>query len=122
MRVEAWRKWIVEFPERLAHLRKLKGLSQSELSQAIGIHLSQIKRYEKGSSQPTLDVLRNMAKVLEVSADLLLFGTDERGPQEELRLQFDAIRQLDAEEQKAVKLLLDGVILRHQAKQWINVG
>lgn len=38
--------------------------------------------------QPTFDVIRRLAVALQVSADVLIFGADERGPDGDLRLQF----------------------------------
>jgi transcriptional regulator with XRE-family HTH domain len=111
-------EWTMEFPERLQHLRKQKGLTQKALADAVGMSLIQISRYESGQSQPTLDVLRRLAVALSVSADELLFDTEERGPDEELRLQFEAISRFDAEEKKVVKAVLDSLILKHEAKRW----
>jgi transcriptional regulator with XRE-family HTH domain len=81
----------------------------------IGIHVVQLRRYESGASQPTLDVIRNLAVALSVSADLLLFGKEERGPDDELRLQFEAVSKFTDEERKAARAVLDGLILRHEA-------
>jgi transcriptional regulator with XRE-family HTH domain len=111
-------EWTMEFPERLQHLRKQKGLTQKTLADAVGMSLIQISRYESGQSQPTLDVLRRLAVALSVSADELLFDSEERGPEEELRLQFEAISRFDAEEKKVVKAVLDSLILKHEAKRW----
>jgi len=57
----------------------------------VGIHVTQLSRYESGSSQPTLDVIRKIAVALSVSADELIFDENERGPQDDLRLQFEAV-------------------------------
>ncbi len=108
----------MDFPHRLAKLRKDKGLTQYALADASGVHVSQIRRYEGATSQPTLEVLRKLAVALSVSADLLLFDLEERGPDEELRLQFERIARFDAEEKKVVKAVLDSLILKHEAKQW----
>lgn len=105
------------FPERLAQIRKERGMTQQALSDRVSIHVVQLRRYESGASQPTLDVIRNLAVALSVSADLLLFGKDERGPDEDLRLQFEAVTRFDAEEKKAVRSVLDGLILRHEARR-----
>jgi hypothetical protein len=79
----------------------------------------QLRRYESGSShQPTLDVIRHLPVALSVSADLLLFGESQRGPDEDLRLQFEAVSQFDSEEKKVVRSLLDGMILQHEARRW----
>ena len=108
----------MEFAQRLAELRKQRGLSQPELADRVGVHVSQVRRYEAGSSQPTLEVLRKMAKALGVSADVLLFDEDERGPQDPgLRLHLEAFDELDPDEQAALRTVIEGTLLRHQAKR-----
>ena len=77
----------------------------------------QIRRYESGASQPTLDSIRRLALALGVTTDELIFDKDERGPDEELRLQFEAISRFDPEEKKIVEALLEGMILKHEAKR-----
>ncbi|MGO9130068.1 MAG: helix-turn-helix domain-containing protein, partial [Bryobacteraceae bacterium] len=77
-----------------------------------------LRRYEAGASQPTLDVIRRLATALSVSADLLLFGKDERGPDDDLRLQFEAVSRFGAEEKQVVRSLLEGMILKHEARRW----
>lgn len=104
----------MNFPDRLAALRKENNLTQQALADSIGLHVSQVKRYEAGSSQPTLDVLRKIAVALNVSADLLLFDKDERGPKGELRLQFEAVQRMSKDEQKVIASLLDAYIKKHQ--------
>ena len=85
----------------------------------IGIHVSQLKRYEGGSSQPTLDVFRRITLALNVSADALLFDESERGPgDDQLKLQFEAVSKLDSKEQDAIRTLIDGVLLMHDAKRY----
>jgi transcriptional regulator with XRE-family HTH domain len=107
----------MDFPERLTALRKQKGLTQRELAQAIGIHVTQLRRYEAATSQPTLDVLRRLAVVLSVSADLLLFDHDERGPGDDLRLEFEAVSRLDARDKEVVRSVLEGILLKHEARR-----
>jgi transcriptional regulator with XRE-family HTH domain len=108
----------LDFPQRLATLRKQYGLTQQALAERIGVHVVQLRRYEAGASQPTLEVIRKLATALSVSADLLLFGKDERGPDEDLRLQFEAVSRFDAEEKQVVRSLLEGMILKHEARRW----
>jgi transcriptional regulator with XRE-family HTH domain len=116
--VKAKAKPALDFPQQLAELRKQHSLTQQALADRVGIHVVQLRRYESGSSQPTLDVIRRLALALSVSADVLLFGKKERGPDEDLRLQFEAVSQFDAEEKKVVRSLLEGMILKHEAKRW----
>lgn len=107
------------FPERLAIIRKQRKLGFPELAQMIGIHPTQLRRYEKGESQPTLDVLRKLAIALNVPGDMLLFDEDERKPPEDFVLQFESLAQLSAEDKKAIRALIDGMLIRHQAKKLV---
>jgi hypothetical protein len=48
----------------------------------------------------------------------MLFEKDERGPDEDLRLQFEVVTKLDAEEKAVIKELIEGMLLKHDAKRW----
>lgn len=110
---------LMHFPKRLAAIRKEHGLTQQQMADRVGTHVSQYKRYEAGSSQPTIEVFQRIVVALSVSADALLFEDDERGPQDErLRLQFEAVSRLDPKEQEAIQTLIDGVLLMHDAKRY----
>jgi len=97
---------------------KERKLSFSKLAEMIDIHSTQLGRYEKGESQPMLDVLRKLAIALNVPGDLLLFDEDEQKPPEDSLIQFGAISKLDPQEKKVIKEVLDGLILKHDAKRW----
>ena len=111
-----------DFAQRLAALRKGRGLTQQQLSERVSVHVQQLKRYESGSSQPTLEVIRKLATALSVNSDLLLFGKDERGPDDDLRLQFEAVSRFDADEKQVIRSLLEGMILKHEARRWSSAG
>lgn len=112
----------MDFPKTLAALRKEKNLTQQKLADIVEVHVIQIRRYEKGSAQPTLDVIRKLSVALNVSADKLIFGENERGPDEDLRLQFEAISKFDPEEKQVIKEVLEGLILKHEAKRWATTS
>lgn len=107
----------MDFPERLTTLRKERGLTQQALADMVAIHVSQIRRYENGTTQPTLEVIRKLAVALATSADVLVFDKDERQPREELKRQFEALKGFDEEEIKIAKALLESLILKHNAKR-----
>jgi transcriptional regulator with XRE-family HTH domain len=108
----------MNFPTRLVTLRKAKGYTQASLAEASGIHVQQIKRYELGNAQPSVEALIKLAKTLAVSTDALLFNEDERAPSDDLALQFEAIAQFSEQEKQTVRELLEGLILKHQARRW----
>jgi transcriptional regulator with XRE-family HTH domain len=107
------------FSERLATLRKDRGLTQLALAEKAAVHVAQIRRYEAGQTQPALDVIRRIAIALNVSADVLIFDKDERGPGDDLRLQFEAIEQMSPEERKIIKTIIESMIIRHDAQRWL---
>ncbi len=94
----------------------------SPLPDRIGTHVTQIRRYEAGTSAPTLDVLRNLAIGLSVSIDSLAFNPDERGPQDDLKLAFEATQHLDPQEQAVVRELIEAMLLKHEARRWARAS
>ena len=83
----------------------------------MGVKVLQIRRYENASSQPTLEVIKKMAIALGVTADELIFDAQERGPSDDLKLQFEALGQFDEEERKVARAVLESLILKHHAKR-----
>lgn len=103
----------------LIALRREKGLTQQEMADKIGLHVNQVRRYELGSTLPSLEALKKIAVTLSVTIDSLVFEPDERGPQEEgLKLRFEAVSQLDPQEKSVILELIDGMLLKHDAKRW----
>jgi transcriptional regulator with XRE-family HTH domain len=112
----------MDFPKRLSALRKERNLTQQALADKADIHVAQIRRYESGETQPTLDVIRRIAIALHVSADMLVFDVAERGPDDDLRLQFEAISRFEPDEKKIIKALLEGMILKHETKRVAHIS
>lgn len=112
--------WLItmQLAAKLVQLRKQKGLSQQSLADAVGLHVTQIKRYESGATQPSLEALKKIVVTLGVTTDSLLFDDVERGPDDELRLQFEAVSQLPPEERLVVKEVLESLIIKYQARCW----
>lgn len=105
----------------LLRLRKTQGLTQPQLADLAGLHVNQVRRYEAGSAQPSLDGLKKIALALHVSLDELVFEASERGPQDtQLALLFEAVAGLPAEEQRVVQAVLDGLIVKHRTKQLVG--
>ncbi len=106
------------FSKQLVGLRKKRGFTQQILADKVGMHVTQIKRYEAGTAQPTLEVFRNIVLALNVSADIMLFNENDRGPTEDLKLHFEAVSKLDDKEKAVIKELIEGMLLKHDAKRW----
>jgi len=110
--------WLtMHFAAQLVRLRKQRHWTQQALADALELNLTQIKRYETGASQPSLEALKRIALTLNVSLDELVFGDSERGPDEALKLKFEALRDFSADERKIAEGVLDSLIVQHQAKR-----
>ncbi len=110
------------FSKRLVTARKARGLTQEGLANLVGLTKLQIHRYERGTSQPTMDALKKLAQALSLSIDELVFETGERKPDEELLLLFEGVARLDPDEKRLIKELIEGVMIKHDAKRWTSVG
>jgi hypothetical protein len=64
----------------------------------------------------------NPAALLDRLAEELIFDENERGPQDDLRLQFEAVSKFSAEEKRVIKSVLEGLILKHEAKRWSSAS
>ena len=60
------------FGERLAALRKERGLSQEDLAEKLQLTRQTISKWETGASTPDLELLIQLAEVFDVSTDRLL--------------------------------------------------
>ena len=113
-RADSVRFAAMDFPDRLAELRRDRGLTQAALAERAELNVSQLRRYEAGTSEPSLAALRRLAIAFSVSTDLLVFGEASRGADDEtLRLAFEATRFLDADERATVTALLEAFLARH---------
>ena len=104
--------------QRTIALRRERGLTQQSFADATDIHVQQIKRYEAGTSQPSAEALKKIAKCFGVTTDWLLFEDSERGPDDDLRLQFKAMGRLTSEEKGVARAVLEGLLLKHAAHRF----
>lgn len=58
--------------ERFKYYRKRKGLKQKDAADLIGINNYQLGNYETNRSEPSIDILKKMSRVYEVSIDKLV--------------------------------------------------
>jgi len=103
--------------KRISTLRKDKGFTQQTLADAVDLHVSQIKRYESGSSLPSVNALKNIARTLCVSVDSLVFDEGEFEAGDDLKRQFDAISRFPESERAIIRELLDGMIIKYETRR-----
>ena len=110
----------MNFSKKLIQIRKNQGLTQQALADASHLHINQVRRYEAGAAQPTLEGLIKLAQALHVSLDELVFDESDRGPSSKTKLLFEAFEQLKEDEQAIIIELLEGMISKYEARRWTS--
>ena len=64
-----------QFGKRLQNIRKTHGITQEELADRLSVDRNHITRMERGVRVCSIDLLVEMAALLDVSTDYLLIGT-----------------------------------------------
>jgi len=118
MRAIIYHPTAMAFPEQLEAARKARRLTAVQLAEMVGIHYTQLRRYETGANQPTLDILRKLAVALNLSLDELAFSPNERVPGDDLRPLLAALNDFSADERHVIREMIEGLILKHTARKF----
>jgi transcriptional regulator with XRE-family HTH domain len=112
-----------EFGERLARLRKSRGLTQAQLAKATDVTQANISYYEHGARDPTASTIATLARALRVSTDVLL-GVKPPAAATELDAQtlrlwqkLDDIRRLPEKDRRSVVQHVQALVERHALKR-----
>ena len=102
--------------QRIAELRKSKHWNQMALAMKLNVSQYLISAYETGRHQPSIDLLKQMSKLFNVSVDYIIEITDIKNPIEQFakdNLTEDEIELLSIfktltkkEQQRAIGVLL----------------
>ena len=110
---------------KIKRRRKAMKLSQGELADRVGINATHLSRLETGKYLPSVDVLKKVADVLDVSADYLLSDDDlepadvticNKTLAERLRL----LDSLDEADQVALVHVIDSMLTKHRLRQFLG--
>lgn len=82
----------VEVGLNLRRLRLSRGLSQTELGEALGISFQQIQKYERGANRVSASMLVKAARFLNVAAADILPSEDQQRPTPHLAPRLSEVR------------------------------
>lgn len=103
--------------ENIKRLRKLKELSQKQVSMDIGIPQGQYSLVENGKVMPTIPTLEKIADVFEVSiAEFFTNNSEEDAVNLPLLEKIKIIDTLDADEKEALLKLIDMAVSKKKLK------
>jgi len=110
------------FGDHLKDIRSGKGISQGQLADLMGIHSTHISRYERNQTIPSVDVVKKLADVLEVSVDDLVYGADQEKAKakiqdSELLAMFSKAQQLNDTDKEAIKAMLKAFLFQKDMQQ-----
>ena len=86
--------------ERIAQLRKEKGLKQDELAEMLGITPQAVSKWENDQTCPDISLLPKLAEILSVTVDELLSGKTEA-----------VVKVVPVEERKDIKDMLFRIVI-----------
>ncbi len=115
------------FAGRLKAIREKRCVSQHELADMVGIHLSQLSRLERGASLPSAETVLALARALHTTADALLRGDrngEERLEIENVRLyeRFRMLLGMKHDDQETVIRVIDAVIAKRKMEEVLQGG
>ncbi len=106
------------FGARLKAFRERQQLSQHELAERVGLHFSQVSRYEREENFPTAEKLAALARVLGVTADTLIHGDIAKAEPaiQNVRLleRFRVLDHLPKDAQETVLRVVDAVLAKYE--------
>lgn len=100
-------------------LRNLKGISQQQLADVIGVSQQSINKYENHNIEPDINTLIAIADYFETSVDFVIGNTDINKKIEKVRpydlnndeaFLIDNYRDLSKTEKESIKLIISNYI------------
>ncbi|HZH44125.1 MAG TPA: helix-turn-helix domain-containing protein [Lysobacter sp.] len=111
----AERAFYVELGQRIAALRRERGMTQVELAEHLGVAQQTLAHYEAGRLRLLAGALPTLAAQLEVSVEELIGtpakrGAGKRGAAPKLQQQLEQLSRLPRAKQRFVSEMLDSVL------------
>ena len=104
------------FVNRIAEVRKERGLSQAALGEIIESSGDMIGRYERGIIFPSIEVIMNLAEVLNVSIDYLVCKTSV-DIDKKMSSRLEKIGAMPEEEKDIIYRVVDSLLREYNTRQ-----
>jgi transcriptional regulator with XRE-family HTH domain len=107
----------MDFNEQLKTLREGRDLTQGKVAEMLGIAKNTYIGYEKGSTEPRLSELKKMSHLFGITLSELCMEADGRNVDQNLALQFEAVKLFGEDEMAVFNSLIEAMVIRHHAKK-----
>jgi len=114
-----------DFGANLKKFRTEKGFSQEAFATKIGVHVTNLSKYERNKSIPSLEIAEKMAEALDISIDEMVYGQQNEKARiqiadNELLNLFNKTQNLPDDQKKTVIELLSAFLLKANLKQQLT--
>lgn len=104
------------FSDRLAKLRKERGLTQKDLAERLDVSVDSVRRWEQEKRSPDVGMLNKIARALETTVSYISGETEDATPKP------DEIRALKDEMDSATSFIRRGDIIGSGKFLFYNMG
>ena len=115
----------MKLSDKIKKLRKDRRLSQAELAEKLNIHVTHVSRIETERYTPSLDLLRKLAEVFEVTTDYLVFDNIENLGHIDLKdktlfEKMKLVDNLDEKDRSIIHGVIDAFLVKKQMWNVLN--
>lgn len=115
---------MADLGRHLREIRKERRLTQQQLAELLDVQQRVISRWETGVAKPHLNHIVQVAKVLEVSLDKLVFGDEDEAPEPSFEIRNRRLKELckqvddlDQADQDVICHVMDSLIRKERIRQ-----
>lgn len=108
----------VQLSERLREIRDLRGMTQEQVAEELGVSEGTYRHWEAGRIVPLMDEAPRVAHALRVSLNELFGATNSPvlDPEEALDSELLRAHELTKEDREHLVAILDSLIIRHRVR------
>lgn len=103
--------------DRIAHLRKVKGISQTDLAKQINASREAIGKYERNEAMPSVETAKKIADVFEVTLDFLVDENANASFDKQTVKRLKDIEVLNPDDKKTLFSMMDAFLRDAKARK-----
>lgn len=119
-----WSLVVADLGRNLRSIRKERRLTQQQLADLLDVQQRVVSRWETGVATPHLNHIVQLAEVLEVGLDRLVFGDDPDQPEPSFEIRNRRLKELcrqvdelDQADQDVICHVMDSLIRKERIRQ-----
>jgi transcriptional regulator with XRE-family HTH domain len=113
--------------QKISKLRKLKGWTQAQLAEKVGVHPSHITRWERDKNQPSSSTLKELTTAFGLSLEEMTEAPGARllqeslGEDEKLLAQFRMLQDLDDQDRATIMSVIDAFLVKKKMQEALGL-